>query len=1071
MKDKLKEFFIKNKIAVIVSAVVLVAVIIGVIIAVATGKDDKDDNKNTEKGKSKEYTLNVQTEGGMAFVDVNVYVYNGGVNDDLINAGRTDENGQFKFTTDVSVDALGFAIQGLPETGYDLKEIYKVSETKGKDKEQLYIYVKSVIEPLEDMDNTKFELGSIIKDFTVKTADGTEVTISKLLEEKDAVVLNFFYLACMPCKSEMPYLEEAYKQYSDKLAVVAMTPIDKDDSEIKEYINELGLTFHVAQCDEKWEKMMDIKAYPTTVVIDKWGMISFIHEGTVTEAGVFEAVFGYFTSSDYKQHTVKYLEDIVNAEAEEGTESNPIEILPDATEFEAKVSAGKELYYEISKVSNMILTIEDSDAYVIYENEKHEAVDGKVSLIISAPDPYTPAKFAIGNAGSSDKTFKVTLSAVKGTMMNPYELELGEVVTEVEAGNEQGVYHTFTAAENGTVIYKPVTSQDDVKFDVTLYNLDTYANRTLSADANEDGTVSIVVDKGNVVQIIISTMPDENNEYPAATIKGELSFEAGEGTGIVKEDIEYVVTVKDADGNPLSGVNIVIDTAELVTDASGVAKTTLNSGSYMVAITPPDGLKVQGDVTVTADSPSVTVTLVSVNAKMIDYTVKVTDDGGKAISGATVIIGNSMGTTNASGVATINLAEGSYDVAVSANGYEVGSGNVTKTSTYVTIKLKKATVTNTGVTYTVNTVDYKGNALSGVTVIFKSGGVAKATATTDAAGKATATLAKGNYDVTLVYEGYGFDSSNAKLTSSQTSVSVTMAKNATKTEEVWFDTTGAYYLETGGQYVEIPAADGNNSDCGGNSIFLFEPTESGTYKISVSSSSAAISYWGGSIFFVSDATDSIEHTSTSLTLNVKPSNIGGTYVIGIKGVSNTVISVVKIGNAVLDETDIEWTDYVGTDTIKTYSLGTGALTYVDITKSTGTYNLVYNSSDRYYHLGSTTGPVMLVHLGVGAPLISLSDVIGYTGSGGSNFGKYIYDAYGNLVKKENYTNLLIKYMDNMDQNKYVYPLTKDLMYILKNGGEYRGWWSATGNGNTIYSAKPNLNAEIAWMWACCYIAQ
>jgi hypothetical protein len=57
----------------------------------------------------------------------------------------------------------------------------------------------------------------------------------------------------------------------------------------------------------------------------------------------------------------------------------------------------------------------------------------------------------------------------------------------------------------------------------------------------------------------------------------------------------------------------------------------------------------------------------------------------------------------------------------------------------------------------------------------------------------------------------------------------------------------------------------------------------------------------------------------------------------------------------------------------------------------------------------------------------------------------------------------------MDQNKMVYPLTDDLVYILKNGGEFRGWWASSGSGNIIYAAKPNLNSEIAWMWACCYI--
>ncbi len=1075
MKDKLKEFFTKNKKPVIIGGAVLLVIIIGVIIGIVScgGKDNNDgdnnkDKNDNKKGESVSYTLNIQTEGGMILEDLNVYVYEGGKDDELLAAGKTDENGKFKFETDVDTDKLGVALQGLPEEGYKTSDVYKISKVKD---DNLYIYISTEIVKLDDMSKTKFELGSIIKDFTVTTSDGKDITISKLLEEKDAVVLNFFYLGCMPCKNEMPYLEDAYKKYSDKLELIAMTPVDKDDDKIKEYVKELGLTFPVAQCASEWEQMMELKAYPTTVVIDKWGMISFIHEGSVTESGVFEVIFDYFTAADYKQGIVKHLDDIVVSDAEEGTESNPIDILPDAAEFEAKVAAGKEVYYEIPKVTNMLMTIKDADAYIIYNEEKYEAKDGEVKVVISAPDSYTPARFVIGNKANEDKTFKVTLSAVKGTMMNPYEVQIGAVKIEIEAGNEQGVYHTFTATENGTLTYKPVSVTDDTAYDVTLYNLNTYANRTLSADKDGDGTVSIVVNKGDVVQIIVSTLPDDENEYPAATVTGELLFVAGEGTGEENNagDVTYTVTVKDAAGNALSGINVVIDTVEAVTDGSGVVTATLKSGSYSVGITPPTGYKVQGDVIVTADMPSITVTLVSVNAKQISYTVKVTDEGGKAISGATVIIGNSIASTDGNGNATLTLAEGTYDVTVSASGYEVGNGSVSKSSTSTTVKLKKSTGTTTGVAYTVNAVDYNGAGISGVTVVFKSGGVAKATATTDASGKATATLPSGNYDVTLAYNGYGFDSSSAKVSAGNTTAKVTMAPIATNvTYDVYFDeNTGAYYITNGGQYVEIPSADSSND--GGNAFFLFEPTQAGTYKISVSSSSAAISYWGGSTFFISNATDSIEHTATSLTLNVKEA--GPTYIIGVKGVSNTVISVVRTGNAVLDENDMAWTDYVGTDTVKPYSLGSGKLTYVDITKPTSTYNLVYNSADGYYHLGSTSGPVMLVHLGTGAPQISLSDVIGYTGSGGSNFGKYIYDGSGNLIKKENYTNLLMSYMQNMDQNKFVYPLTKDLMYMIKNGGEFRGWWSATGDSNPIYDAKPNLNTEIAWMWACCYVAQ
>ena len=321
--------------------------------------------------------------------------------------------------------------------------------------------------------------------------------------------------------------------------------------------------------------------------------------------------------------------------------------------------------------------------------------------------------------------------------------------------------------------------------------------------------------------------------------------------------------------------------------------------------------------------------------------------------------------------------------------------------------------------------------------------------------------------MSLAYNGYGFDSSNAKLSASKTSTTVTMAPLATNvTYDVYFDeNTGAYYITTGGQYVEIPAADSSND--GGNAFFLFEPTESGTYKISVSSSSATISYWGGSTFFISNATDTIEHTNTSITLNVKPKNIGVTYIVGVKGVSNTVVSVVRTGNAVLDESDIDYTTYVATKTPTKQNLGLSLtnMTYVDITNSSA-YTVVYDSNG-YGHLGSANGPMLYVNVDAtdrfGLSFLTMYGEDG-TDSGTTALRKTFYNADGTLNKKEDYTDCMRKYVLNRDSSSGLYPLTKDLEYILRNGGEGAEWWN-------LSSSVPGLNVSNAWMFACCYLAQ
>lgn len=1078
MKDnKLKDFFMKNKKAVIIGGIALVAVIVGVIIAlVSCGGNGGKDN---EKTGPVDYTLNVLTEGGMPFADVNVYVYEDMDIDKLLYAGKTDENGQFRFTTDLDPVSFGYKLDGIPEDGYQHKDMYTLKSSE-KEENQLYLHVGIEMKPLEDMANTKFELGSIMKDFTVTTPDGTNVTISELYAQKDAVVLNFFYLACQPCKNEFPYLEEAYKQYGDEIAVIAMTPVDKDDATIKKFAEELGLTFYVAQCPSEWEQMMDIQAYPTTVVLDKWGMISYIHEGSVTETGIFESIFAYYTSSSYVQCINRYLDDIINAEAEEGTAGNPITILPDASEFEANVAAGKEVYFEIPKVTNMILTIKDADAYVTYNEEIYLAKDGVVSLVVSAPDSFTPAQIIIGNNGSQDKTFKGTLEAVKGTMMNPYEFIIGSMSTDVEAGNEQGIYYKYVATESGTLTYKPLSATNNAGYDVTLYNLNTYVNNTLSANANADGTVSVVVNAGDEVQVVIGTIPNAENEYPASTIKGEVSFVPGEGTGSSGStgDVEYTVTVKDADGKAVSGVKVTIDTEEATTDASGKVKVTLKSGSYTVGITAPAGYKVQGEVTVSVDAPNATATLVSTTAKQVKYTVKVTDESGKAISGATVIVGNSLATTNASGSATVTLAEGSYDVAVSASGYATGSGKVTKSTTSVTVKLKKSATADTGTTYTVNVVDYKGVGQSGLTVVFKSNGTPVATATTDSKGKASAKLTKGTYDIAIAFAGGNndYERTNAQVTSSKTSTKITIApKAAAYGDDVYFDATGASKLSLGANYVSIPTDDltkkdflGNYVNDGGNGFVIFETDKAGTYKFTASNSNAKLTYWGISTVYVFNGTGDDKATST-VSVNLKSTNIpeGGkaTIIIGIKGVSDCVIAVERTGDAVLDEGDVAYTTYTAKKAPTKQSLGLSLnnMTYVDITSSS-TLKVVYDSNG-YGHLGTVDGPKLYINLDAndrfGLSFLTMYGEDG-TDSGTTPLRKTFYKADGSLDKKEDYTDCIRKFILNRDDATGLYPLTADLEYMLKNGGEGAEWWS-------LSNSVSGLNEANAWLFACCYV--
>lgn len=257
-------------------------------------------------GGSKEkitYTVVVKTEGGMPLEDVMVRVYGDKSLKDVVWIAETDSDGKTSFTAERS-DKYTAVLENVMD-GYIAESSYTL---KGEITETL---VKAEMVKSNELSDVTYGLGSVIRDFSIKSTDGTEYQISQLLKQKKAVVLNFWYLNCGPCKMEFPYLQSAYEQYSKDIEVLAINPMDGNNKSIAEFADSLGLTFPMFKGESGWEKSMKLSAYPTTVIIDRYGSIVMMHKGCITEEGVFEKIFGYFVSDDYVQGIIKNISDIL----------------------------------------------------------------------------------------------------------------------------------------------------------------------------------------------------------------------------------------------------------------------------------------------------------------------------------------------------------------------------------------------------------------------------------------------------------------------------------------------------------------------------------------------------------------------------------------------------------------------------------------------------------------------------------------------------------------------------------------------------------------------------------------
>ena len=272
--------------------------------------ENKDDGKKEEKDV--EYSVTVVSPLGMPISDVRILVYSDAVPDSNVSTATavTDSNGTAVFTgkenTPYSVRLVGYPQIYTAKSGSTREERYAIEGES----------TTVVLDMNDDYIPNGYDLGDTMPNFTVTDINGNEHELYDLLKEKKAVVLNFWYYSCNPCRSEFPALNTAYNKYKDKLEVLAINDYASDSlNNVKTYAQDKGLTLDMPLVRGEYGSkaslsQFDSFGYPTTVVIDRYGMFSFIHTGAVTNTADWNKLFDFFTSDSYTPTIVDKIEDI-----------------------------------------------------------------------------------------------------------------------------------------------------------------------------------------------------------------------------------------------------------------------------------------------------------------------------------------------------------------------------------------------------------------------------------------------------------------------------------------------------------------------------------------------------------------------------------------------------------------------------------------------------------------------------------------------------------------------------------------------------------------------------------------
>ena len=117
---------------------------------------------------------------------------------------------------------------------------------------------------------------SSASDFQVTLFDGSSFRLSDDAGQR-AVVLNFWFPSCPPCRAEMPAFQQAWEeaQGEDVRFLGLFVPQGFDTEEdARDFVEELGLTYDFAT-DVRVQVTREYQViyFPTTVFIDKSGRL------------------------------------------------------------------------------------------------------------------------------------------------------------------------------------------------------------------------------------------------------------------------------------------------------------------------------------------------------------------------------------------------------------------------------------------------------------------------------------------------------------------------------------------------------------------------------------------------------------------------------------------------------------------------------------------------------------------------------------------------------------------------------------------------------------------------------
>ena len=115
-------------------------------------------------------------------------------------------------------------------------------------------------------------------DFTLKSLEGSNLRLEEYRGQ--VVLINFWASWCGPCRQEMPLLDRLHHRYEDAGFAVLGVNVEGDVTPAQKVVDKTKVTFPVLIDEQqKVSELYSLEAMPSTVVIDRDGVVRYIHRG------------------------------------------------------------------------------------------------------------------------------------------------------------------------------------------------------------------------------------------------------------------------------------------------------------------------------------------------------------------------------------------------------------------------------------------------------------------------------------------------------------------------------------------------------------------------------------------------------------------------------------------------------------------------------------------------------------------------------------------------------------------------------------------------------------------------